>query len=153
MAVAVFNYATWSARYPELAATVGVDLATAYFGEAGLLLNNTDTSLVCDVNVRLTLLNMITAHIAALNRPSTLGGTDPQTDLVGRISNATEGSVSVATDYGQVSASSAYWLQTKYGAQYWQATAKYRTAHYRPGRRRNLGVPGFRGAGLGGWRG
>lgn len=126
MAVVSFNYATWSARYPELSA-VGSDLAQAYFNEATLYLDNTDASLVQDINARATLLNMLTAHIAQLNMP----GSSP---LVGRITNASEGSVSVATTYSDaMPGSMAWYVQTKYGASYWQATAQYRMMRYIPG--------------------
>lgn len=128
MTVAVFNYAAWSNRYPELSA-IDSGLAAEYFGEATLYLDNTDTSVVpCDAvtyQPRLALLGMVTAHIAELNRP---GGAQ----LVGRINSATQGSVSVSAEMGPPSGSSAWFLQTKYGAAYWQATAKFRTFRYAP---------------------
>lgn len=124
MAIAVFNYATWAAMYPDLATTVTEPAAQGYFNQACLILNNTDGSLVCDVNARLALLNMLTAHIAILASPARGG-------LVGRISNATEGSVTVAVAYS--GPDQAQWfLQTAPGAQYWQSTAQYRTAVYAP---------------------
>lgn len=126
----VFNYAVWAARYPELASSVDENLATAYFGEATLYLNNSCCSVVCGPEPRATLLNMITAHIAKLN--ATINGVPPS-GLVGRISDASEGTVSVAVDYGTQSASAAWWLQTQYGASYWQATARYRRGRYVPG--------------------
>ena len=130
MTIAVFNYATWAARYPELAVSVNSALAGAYFSESCLYLNNTDASIVSDVNVRLTLLNMLTAHIAKMN--AAING-QPASDLVGRISNATEGSVSVAAEMQMMPGSAQWFNQTKYGAAYWQATAAYRTMRYRPG--------------------
>lgn len=134
MAVAVFNYAVWAARFPELAATVDQATATAYFAEATFLLDNTDCSIVQDVGQRLVLLNLITAHIAYLASPARAGA-------VGRISDATQGSVSTSLDYGDVSKSEAYWVQSPYGAQYWAMTVRYRTMQYRPGPRPFLGVP------------
>lgn len=122
MAVAVFDYSVWSARYPELSATVAQPLASSYFDEAGLYLNNTETSPVADVARRLVLLNMLTAHIAALNMPGSSA-------LVGRVSNASEGSVSVQAEYAPPG-TSAWFVQTKYGAAYWQATAYLRTMRY-----------------------
>lgn len=136
MAVAVFNYATWAALYPALAAEVPPLQAEAYFGQACLILNNTDQSRVTDVNARLALLNMLVAHIAALGLPS-------RSSLVGRINSATEGSVTVQAEYKGPD-QAAWFLQTPYGAQYWQSTAQYRTAHYVPGPTRYLGtVPGY----------
>lgn len=144
MAVAVFDFTAWITRYPEFAS---VDPATAqeYFDDACMLLDNTDCSRVQDVVRRLRLLNMLTAHIAKLSLPEAQGGQG----IVGRISGATEGSVSVQTDMGTVtSALQVYFQQTQYGAQYWASTAGYRLGgHWRPGPRPALGVPGFPGNG------
>lgn len=130
MAVAVFDYALWSASYPELQASVSEQLADALFRRATLFLNNTDASRVTDVETRLDLLNLIVAHLAALGGA---GGDGSTGGLVGRVTRATEGSVSVEVDAGPSSAGSAWWLQTTYGFQYWTATAAYRTMQYVPG--------------------
>lgn len=137
MAVVSFDYALWSQRYPELSGSVDELLGQAYFDEATMYLDNTDGSIVCDVSRRAVLLNMITAHIAKLN--ASLNGQE-SSPLVGRITNATEGSVSVAVDYGVQSASAAWWLQTKYGAAAWQAMAQYRTFRYVARPRPRLGI-------------
>lgn len=125
MAVAVFDWATWSVLYPALVARgVTQAYATALFnGPAALLLNNTDCSPIVDIPTRTSLLYMVVAHLAFLEGPGSSG-------LVGRVSSASEGSVSVATDYGTQSASAAYWLQSPYGAQYWQASAPWRVFQY-----------------------
>lgn len=124
MTVAVFNYAAWAARYPEFAATVNEATATLYFDEATLYCNNGSGALVpadaVTYQPRLTLLNMLTAHIAALNAPGS-------SNLVGRVASATQGSVSVTADMGAQPGTAAWFNQTKYGAAYWQATAQYRT--------------------------
>ena len=133
----VFDYSLWAARYPELAASVSQSLAVMYFSEAQLYCDNTGCSLIDDTNgARTIILNMLTAHIAALNGPSS-------TPLVGRISSATEGSVSVQTDF-QVPGSAAWYAQTKYGAAAWQAMLPYRTARYIPGPRPRLNGLGHR---------
>ena len=129
MGIVVFNATTFKARYPEFSAIDNAVLSE-YFAEATLYLNNTEKSRVCDVTQRSMLLNMIVAHIAALN--SGANG-QPPSGIVGRINSATEGSVSVAADYGAVTNSQAWYVQTKYGAAYWQATAQYRQAVYRGG--------------------
>jgi hypothetical protein len=126
MAVVAFDIVAFRARYPEFASVPDATLV-AYFSEAGLYLNNTDTSLVTDTGIRSTLLNMLTAHIAALN--SGVNGQAPS-DIVGRVSQASEGSVSVSADMGVVTGSAAWFLQTKYGAAYWQASAAFRTFRY-----------------------
>jgi hypothetical protein len=49
--------------------------------------------------------------------------------IVGRINNASEGDVSLTSEWSAPpSASQAYFIQTKYGADYWTYTAPYRTA-------------------------
>ena len=73
------------------------------------------------------LLGMVTAHIAALNAP--LSG-HPASTLVGRISSATEGSVTVATQNDYPPGTAQWWQQTKYGAAFWAASAQFRTARY-----------------------
>lgn len=129
MAVVVFDLAGFRVRYPEFA-SLSDALLNAYFLEATLYLDNTDGSIVSDITIRSPLLNMITAHVAALN-----GGVNGQaaTDLVGRISSASEGSVSVSAEMGPPSGSSAWFMQTRYGSAFWQASSAYRTFQYFPG--------------------
>jgi hypothetical protein len=53
--------------------------------------------------------------------------------IVGRISDAAEGDVSVSAQWeAPPSAGQAYFIQTKYGADYWTKTARYRTAQFIP---------------------
>lgn len=133
MAVAVFDYGVWSARYPTLAANVSPSLAASYFDEAGLTLDNTDCSPVQDAGRRLVLLNMLVAHIAALNGASEANG--QPTGLVGRVTKATEGTVSVEVDAGVANGSAAWFAQTPYGYQFWNATRGLRSFMYVPARR------------------
>ena len=132
MAVVVFNYASWIARYPEFSVLAnGADptvVAPLCFDEACIYLNNTDASLVRSVAVRTVLLNMLTAHIMQLNFGS--NGQTP-TAMVGRVSSATEGSVSVSTAM-DTPGSAAWFEQTKYGSAYWQASAQFRMMRYVP---------------------
>lgn len=123
--VVVFDYSTWRLRYPELAASVNDALAALYFAEATLYLNNTPTSLVCDLPQRAMCLNMLTAHIAALNSAAS-------SPIVGRIASASEGSVSVSTENSYPPGTVQWYQQTKYGAAYWAATARFRTMRYIP---------------------
>ncbi|SDR17588.1 DUF4054 domain-containing protein [Paraburkholderia tuberum] len=125
-----FSYTRWAARYPELAKWVSAATAQEYFNEAQLYCDNTPRSIVRDLNERALLLNMVTAHIAALNAP--LNGNAPS-PLVGRIGSATQGSVSVQTQLDLPSGSAQWYAQTKYGFAFWQATAKYRMMTYWPG--------------------
>lgn len=131
--IVVFDLVGFRARYPEFS-TVQDATLQAYFPEATIYLNNTDSSPVQDSSVggtRSTLLNMLVAHIAQLN--AIVNGQAPS-GIVGRINQATEGSVSVSAEMGPPSGSSAWYMQTRYGAAFWNATAPYRAFNYLPGR-------------------
>lgn len=130
-----FDPAAFVARYPEFAA-VSPTLLGAYFEEAALYCSNSTANPAFPDGTLPTLLNMLTAHIAWLNAPRDADGNpastgDPASPLVGRINSATEGSVTVQADIGDAAAGSPsqpWYMQTKYGAAYWAATAQYRTA-------------------------
>ncbi|KWO67589.1 DUF4054 domain-containing protein [Burkholderia territorii] len=138
--IVTFDYGTWSTRYPALAVTANATLAQLYFDEAQLYCDNTPCSPVQDLTIRALLLNMLTAHIAQLNQPVggvTAAGTTSGSDtpaapspLVGRITSATEGSVSVSTEMNVPPGSAQWFAQTPYGAAFWAATAAYRTMRY-----------------------
>lgn len=125
-----FDYSAWSGRYPELASSVTPQIVQQYFYEAQLYCDNTAGSVVRDLTQRAVLLNMVTAHIAALNAP--LNG-QPSSPLVGRITSASQGSVSVQTQMDLPPGSAQWFGQTKYGAAFWAATAQYRSMRYVPG--------------------
>jgi hypothetical protein len=134
-AQAVFNYAAWQALYPEFTTTVTSEQqALGYFAVATIYLRNDGSGPVTDPTVQLALLNMLVAHIAQLRVGSTV---QANSGLVGRISSATQGSVSVTVD-NQAPGGAAWFAQTKYGFDYWQATGSYRLAGYTPGVRRNF---------------
>lgn len=124
MGTVAFDVAAFRARYPEFAASSDAFL-TACFGEAGLYLTNGDGSPVQSLTRRALLLNMLTAHIAALSGGGTGSGAAP----VGRVSSATEGSVSIATEFA-APGSAAWFAQTQYGIAYWQATLRWRSFRY-----------------------
>lgn len=147
MAVAVFDYGVWALRYPDLAASVASPLAQSYFGDAGLYLDNTDCSPVQDVNARLSLLNMIVAHIASLG----IGSRGGAGGLVGPIESATEGSVTVKVKLPDAKGLAWWFMQTPYGAAVWAALAPYRTAHYVPGLQPDFGPYGYTGGFGQGW--
>jgi hypothetical protein len=128
--VVAFDPAYWAARYPEFA-TVPLLSVEACFTEAGLYCDNSGAGVVTDQTVGGQLyvfLHMLTAHIVALNFG--VGG-QAASPLVGRISNASEGSVSVAASF-EAPGTAAWYVQTKYGAAYWAATAQYRSMRYVP---------------------
>lgn len=128
MAVAAFDSAVFLARYPEFGAIPMLRLQS-FFDEAGIYLDNTDNSPVSNVARRRVLLNMITAHIAALNGAlSETGEAMP----VGIVNSATEGSVSVSFESVFQPGTAGWYAQTQYGAAFWQATMNYRRFMYFP---------------------
>ncbi len=139
MSVVVFDPVAFGARYPEFTG-VATPTLQLYFNEATIYLNNTDSSPVTDGTpggLRAMLLNMLTAHIAALNS-GVNGNAAPNT--VGRVDSATQGSVSAHIEF-QVPGTAAWFAQTKYGAAFWQATASYRSFQYQAGRSRTQRWP------------
>ena len=124
--VVTFDPAAFKERYPEFD-SVSDSLLTDFFNEATLVLENTRRSLVKDVTERRLLLWMLTAHLTQLFQGANGQGSN---GLVGRVSSASEGTVSVSADMGPTSAASAWYWQTQYGAAYWNATAKYRQMRY-----------------------
>ena len=127
MAVAVFESAIFLARYPEFAA-VSTTMLTALFDEAGLYLSNTDGSPVQDITRRGVLLNMLTAHLAFIGGALTADG---QPRPVGRVSAASEGSVSASFEGVAPTPGSGVWFQqSQYGAAFWQATTNLRGMRY-----------------------
>jgi len=130
MSVAVFDEAVFKARYQEFEDVSGTFLGEC-FAEAGNYLSNTDGSVVSDITKRRALLNMLTAHIAY--RAGALSA-DGQALPPGRISQASEGAVSVSFEDQEPTPGSGLWFRkTSYGAAFWQATVNYRSMRYQPG--------------------
>lgn len=148
MAIVTFNYSNWIALFPELA---GISSAQAqlYFNLGNTVFANDACNpayigACCggeDAGLlqMTSLTDLVTAHIAwlmaprdAQGRPSSTGPA-PAQGIVGRVASASEGSVSVSAEWnsgGGGSPSEAWWIQTPYGALFWQATAVYRTMRY-----------------------
>lgn len=125
MAAVVFDPTAFKARYPEFAAVADATLA-ARFIEAGLYLSNADNSPVQNLTRRATLFNMLTAHVAYLGG---LLSADGMPRPVGRVSQASEGSVSAAFE-GPPPGSAQWFQQSQYGASFWQATSSLRGFRY-----------------------
>lgn len=130
MAVATFDYAAWITLFPEFQGAVSEERAALLFAQAGLLyLNNTDCSPVQDVAMRQQLLYLLVAHLAALS--GALDGGKPS-GIVGRVTEATEGSVTVKSDNGMKPGSGGWYGLTNYGLMFWQATAWLDSGSYVP---------------------
>lgn len=136
--VVTFDAARFIVRFPQFAAYNAANPAglQMFFDEATLILNNTATSRVQDVTQRAMLLNLLTAHIATLGGVLTVAGPGSTAGQVGRVSSGAEGSVSVSLDMGAVYGTKAYFMQTQWGAQYWQMTSQWRTMRYIGAQRR-----------------
>lgn len=126
--VVTFSPTAFKTAFPEFAIVADAALAMN-FALATLVLNNSCCSVVKDAALRETLLNLLTAHITQLRNG--INGS-PAGGLVGRVSDATEGSDSISADMGDVPFTAAYFLQTQWGVMFWQATAAYRTFRYIP---------------------
>jgi hypothetical protein len=98
------------------------NLLTTYFNEAQFMCRNDGGGPVQDIPTLTYLLNLVTAHKACLG--SGVNGQTP-TQIVGRVTSAGLGSVHVSTEM-KMQDEAAYWTQTKYGTEYWEATTAYR---------------------------
>src|ERR1700744_5931109 len=92
-----FVYADWTAAYPEFTSTVNATQAQNYFDIAGPtggtgLLDNTGCGFIPNPPLQ-TILYLLTAHVAQLLAGSSL---QANSSLVGRLSQATQGSVNVS---------------------------------------------------------
>lgn len=140
-----FNYAAWVAAYPLFAGISEPD-AQSYFDGAGMFCANDTFNPAWGItipqnNVMAPLLQrllwLLTCHLAylgafrdAAGNPSTTGTVAPS-PLVGRISSAAEGSVNVSTELDAGGyPMPAFFAQTPWGLQFWQATAQFRQARY-----------------------
>lgn len=128
-AIAVFVPADFRGIYTAFAVNPADPQLVDAFNIATGFLRNDGSSPIKDVARQTSLLYMLTAHVTQL-----LYGADGQSGpgIVGRVSSASEGSVSVSTEF-PMNPNSAWYMQTPYGAMYWQATMAWRTVNYRPG--------------------
>jgi len=122
--VVAFDYDAWTARYPEFT-SVTEPVAELYFAEACVYHANDGSGPVNNSLVQTALLGMLTAHIAA--RYQNQKANNP----VGRISSATEGSVTVNLEYNIPAGTAQWYNTTQYGSDYWNATQVYRSFRYR----------------------
>ncbi|AMM14239.1 hypothetical protein AX768_09170 [Burkholderia sp. PAMC 28687] len=127
--IVVFDPAAFIALYPAFTA-VPTGTLGMYFTMAESFLDNTPCSIVQDLDKRTTLLYLITAHIAFLfGRAGSGDGSSAA--IVGQMTSAGEGSVSIGFA-ASASRSAAFWMQSMYGAMYWQMILPFRSFHYFP---------------------
>lgn len=125
--VVIFDIAEFRALYPTIKATD--EQLLMFFSIAESFLDNTKCSVVKDLEQRKYMLYLLVAHMAALNQQTEAGNA-----VVGRLATATEGTVSISLDYGTMGNNERWYLQTPYGAMYWQLTKRYRSMLYRLGK-------------------
>ncbi|MGV3346409.1 DUF4054 domain-containing protein [Enterobacteriaceae bacterium LUAb1] len=130
MAIVTLNISTFRAMFPEFS-TISDAILPFLFDQATDYLNNSEYSLVKDAVKRERLLYLLMAHLAYMRYGDANGNGGP--GMVGRISSATEGSVSVSSDLGGFDPRYAWYTQSPYGLDFWQATKIYRMANYYPG--------------------
>lgn len=133
MAIVTLDATKFKKQYPEFSG-LSDDVCARLFDVACIYLNNTDRSPIRNAAKRETLLFMLMAHVQSLSANATGsasgGSAAGGSGMVGRVSSATEGSVSISADYGPTSGSAAWFLQTQYGAMYWQAISSLRMFRY-----------------------
>ena len=114
--VVIFNATEFLALYPQFNNVFTPEQLQQFFNVACMICNNTNNSKVTDLTERKTLLYMLVCHIATLMQRGT--------GMVGIISSATEGKVSVGLQ--NIINNPNWYNQTQCGSMYWLATAKYR---------------------------
>ena len=130
-----WTYAQWALAFPEFS-NVTEAQAQGYYTIATSFVRNDGSGPVNDPNTQLQLLNFAIAHIAFLLVGTAGTPTQPSaggSSLVGRISSANEGTVSVSTEM-TLPEQAAFWSQSQYGVFFWQLSSVYRTMRYMPGR-------------------
>lgn len=109
--------------FPEFSNVTDEQLESL-FKLSTLYIENNQLSVVTDLKKRELLLYLIVAHLCYLKYGNNKG--DGGTGMVGRLSSATEGSVSISATVGQLSSDAEWYAQSQYGWQFWEATKVYR---------------------------
>lgn len=142
-----FSASEWRGMWPGMA-LISDAAGQNFFNIATMFCNNRLGPVKC-LDLLKSLLYMVTAHLAFLFSPRDANGnpsstgTMPAPTIVGRINSATEGSVTVQSEFAsQIPMQAGFWLQSPYGAAFWQATAIFRAGKYYPGVRPRLGRGG-----------
>jgi hypothetical protein len=125
-----FDPVAFANAYPEFATVPQSRTSMMFTIAEQSMLDNTDNSPVMDLNYRTQLFFLLVAHMLLIYGAAVPTG--PDNTPPGRISSATQGTVSTAFELKLPEGSSmaAWYNQTKYGATYWMATARFRSAIY-----------------------
>ena len=117
MNVVALDTALFKEMYPEFAG-LSENALQGYWEIDCQLIDNSEASRI-PVQVRKPILYAALCHICRL-MTGDIGS-------VGRVSSASQGSVSASLEYPEVSKQAAYWVQTQCGALVWQLLKPYRT--------------------------
>jgi hypothetical protein len=126
--IVAFDLAAWRELFPQFSNVTDNQLTGPVWTMAQAYCRNDGGGPVCDVLVQTELLNLMVAHIAQLLYGST---TQPKTGLVGAVTSASEGSVSVSVSVA-INANNQWFMQTEYGAMFWTLALPFRLARYYP---------------------
>lgn len=124
-----FNYATWIPAYPQFINTPQPTIELVVVPLAQVQCRTDGGSPVRDQATLTVLFGLMVAHVTQLMFGSTIA---PLTGVVGRVSQATQGSVSVSAEYNNPNPAAAWFLQTPYGAVYYQAISGFTLGVYAP---------------------
>lgn len=131
-AITTFNYNQFTLSFPELSYLSQAQLQQYWNLAQYFVANNGQRGAIANSALQSTALNFATAHLVKLFANDVNG--NPPSGLVGRVSHAAEGTVNVAAEWGStVSDAEAWWIQTQYGAAFWNCTRAMRTFHYMRG--------------------
>lgn len=120
MAVVALDADAWRELFPAFAKATDAQVGQ-WFTLACLLVGNDEGGMIpYDPPARLqrqAVIDLVMCHLATL---------DGRGDAVGRVTSATQGSVSSSTEYAAAGKNSAWWTQTQCGATAWQLLRPYR---------------------------
>ena len=120
----VFNPTEFKLAYPSFEKYTDEQLNFMFDMVENDILDNTVSTCI-PLKTRKKFFYLLVAHMAELQSRID----DGNSGLVGRISSASEGSVSISSDYLSSPTALAQWLnQTPYGATYYAMSARYRVA-------------------------
>jgi hypothetical protein len=129
------SYGAFLERFPEFGQSVTQALYNNLFAEAETFVRNDGAGPVRSATTQQILLNYVVAHLAKLFATSPDGSPPQASQIPGRLSAATEGSVNITVDYTATN-NEQFWALTGYGIAYWRMSASFRTFRYKPARSR-----------------
>lgn len=125
--IADLNIEEWRARYPEYSNLSDVQIEDLLV-DATDYLENTAQCIIQNLDKRKRLLYLLAAHLAYINYPDAQG--NGGSGFVGRVERATEGTVTVDSGIKNAPFGAEFFLQSKYGFEFWQRIRVYVMGFY-----------------------